>query len=107
MSDGCSSDAGAAAGSFGVLNREIRSKYKDDLELHVIAFGSGAHTAQLQQIAGSSRAGKLHMSADTAELSNVFADIAGGQDVAGLLEAQIGKGISDAVTDKLSLEYFG
>jgi hypothetical protein len=32
-------------------------------------------------------------------------DIAGGQDVAGLLEVEIGKRISDAVTDKLSLEY--
>jgi len=107
MSDGGTSDSAAAAGTFSTLNREIRATSGIDLELHVIAFGAGASTTQLAQIAGSSRNGKVHTSADTAELSDIFTDIAGGQDVAGLLEAEIGKRISDAVTDKLSLEYLG
>ena len=77
------------------------------MELHVIAFGAGVNTAQLTQIAGASHKGKVHSSADTAELSNIFVDIAGGQDVASLLEAEIGKRISEAVTDRLSLEYLG
>jgi Mg-chelatase subunit ChlD len=105
MSDGMAPDASAAAGAFSMLNREIRHRLESDLELHVIAFGSGVDTAQLQQIAGASRNGKVHSSADTTELSNIFVEIASGQDVAGLLEAEIGKRISEAVTDKLSLEY--
>ena len=105
MSDGEAGDAGHAAGAFSVLNRNERHKRGSDLELHVIAFGSGASTAQLQQIAGSSRNGKLHMSADTAELSNIFVEIAGGDNVAGVLEAEIGKRISEAVSDRLALEY--
>ena len=106
MSDGGTCDAAAAAGTFSQLSRNIRHSHSSDLELHVIAFGSGASTSQLQQIAGSSRNGKLHTSADTAELSNIFVDIAGGGDVAEKLEAEIGKRISDAVSDKLSIEYF-
>jgi Mg-chelatase subunit ChlD len=102
MSDGGSAgDASRAAAEFSTLNSEIES----DLELHVIAFGSGADMGQLQQIAGASPNGKVYSSADTTELSNTFVEIASGQDVAGLLEAEIGKRISEAVTDKLSLEY--
>jgi hypothetical protein len=105
MSDGGSGDAAAASGEFLSLNQEIRPRLGSDLELHVIAFGSRTNNQQLQQIAGASGKGKVHTSADTAELSNVFVDIASERDVAGLLEAEIGKRISDAVTDKLSLEY--
>jgi hypothetical protein len=79
-----------------------------DLELPVIAFKSGASALQLlSQITGATREGKLvvYASADTAELSTIFMDIAGGQDAAGLLAAAIWQRISDAVTDKLSLEY--
>ena len=107
MSDGGTSDSAAAAGTFSTLNREIRTTSGIDLELHGIAFGAGASTAQLAQIAGSSRNGKVHTSADTAELSDIFMDIAGEQDVARLMEAEIGKRISNAVTDKLSLEHLG
>ena len=85
MSDGGSGDAAAAAGTFSLLNREMRLRLSADLELHVIAFGAGANTTQLQQIAGASRNGTMHSSADTTELSDIFVDIAGGQDVAGLL----------------------
>ena len=77
-----------------------------DLELHVIAFGAGANTMQLRTIAQSSRNGKVYTSANTAKLSNIFVDIAGGQDVSGVLEAKIGKRIGDAVASKLELEYF-
>jgi uncharacterized protein YegL len=105
MSDGQARDASAAAVEFSTLNSEIRHRLGSDMELHVIAFGSGVDNAQLRQIAGASRNGKVHSSADAAELSNVFVEIASGQDVAALLEAEIGKRISEAVTDKLSLEY--
>jgi hypothetical protein len=47
----------------------------------------------------------VHTSADTAELSNVAVDIADKSYVVGLLEAEIGKRISDAVTGKLTLKY--
>ena len=107
MSDGCAHDAAQAAGAFSHLNRGIRHSHESDLELHVIAFGNGASTQQLQQIAGSSRNGKLQTSADTAQLSNIFVEIAGGSGVADVLEAEIGKRISDAVSDRLSLEYIG
>jgi Mg-chelatase subunit ChlD len=105
MSDGAAGDAPAAASTFSSLNQQIKCRFGDDLELHVIAFGSNASRQQLEQIAGASRNGKVHMSADTADLSNIFVDIAGGQDVTGVLEAEIGKRISEAVMDKLCLEY--
>ena len=107
MSDGEANDAHDATEKFSELNRNIHQSHADDLELHVIAFRGGASTTQLQQIAGSSRNGKLHTSADTAELSDIFVEIAGGADVAVQLEAEIGKRISDAVSDKLSVEYLG
>merc|ERR1712232_323783 len=105
MSDGGTRDADAAAGKFAKLNRNIRKRFYNDLELHVIAFGGGASTSQLQKIARSTRLGKLHTSADTAQLSSIFVEIAGGSSVADVLEAEIGKRISDAVSDRLSLEY--
>eukprot|EP00978_Attheya_sp_CCMP212_P009335 scaffold22059_cov52-Attheya_sp.AAC.2 len=105
MSDGASHDASQAAGEFSQLNRTIRLNTETDLELHVIAFGSGADTSQLKQIAGASQNGKLHMSADTAELSNIFVDIASGGNVTDRIEAEIGKRISEAVSDRLSLEF--
>ena len=70
-------------------------------------FGGGSNQAQLQQIAGASPAGKVHASANTADLASVFVDIASTQNVSLLLESEIAKRISEAVSDKLSLEYFG
>ena len=105
MSDGGTNDASAAAGTFAQLNSNIRQSHGSDLELHVIAFGSGASTSQLQQIASSSRNSKLHTSANTAELTNIFVEIAGSSNVTEMLEAEIGKRISEAVSDRLSLEY--
>ncbi len=105
MSDGQASDTDAAVGTFAQINRNVRQTYESDLELHVIAFSNGASTSQLQKIAESSRNGKLHTSADTAELSSIFVEIAGGSGVAEKLEAEIGKKISDAVSDRLSIEY--
>ena len=105
MSDGGTNDAEDAAGKFSELNRSFRQSSDSDVELHVIAFGGGASTQQLQKITASSRRGKLHTSVDTAQLSNIFVEIAGGSNVAQVLEAEIGKRISDAVSDRLSLEY--
>lgn len=62
---------------------------------------------QLQQIASASQSGKVHSSANTADLASVFVDIASTQNVSLLLESEISKRITEAVSDKLSLEYFG
>lgn len=107
MSDGGAGDAPAAAREFSGLNSQIFSQSENDLELHVIAFGTGANNAQLQQIAGASKVGKVHLSSNTADLAKVFVGIAANTSVATTLESEITKRISEAVSDKLSLEYFG
>lgn len=71
------------------------------------AFGSGANQAQLEQIASASEIGKVHTSSNTADLAGVFVDIATTSNVTTFLETEISKRISEAVSDKLSLEYFG
>jgi uncharacterized protein YegL len=99
MSDGQANDSQAAANTFAALN---------DIELHVIGFGGGTDTSQLQQIARASANGKVHTASDIDSLSKVFVQIAtGGDDVAKVLEAEIGKRISEAVTNRLSAEYLG
>lgn len=132
MSDGQAGDAPHAAAAFSQLNDSIYRSTNDHLELHVIgeyctsalimfaffyvlmkferlvsAFGSGTNQAQLQQIAGASRNGNVHSSSDCSELASVFVNIAANTNVATLLESEIAKRISEAVSDKLSLEYFG
>lgn len=107
MSDGAANDSTQAAHAFATLNAQIRQRVNSDLELHVIGFGGGANNHQLQEIAGSSPKGKVYASAGAAELSNLFVQIAGGQDVAGLLEAEVGKRISEAVADRLAVEFLG
>jgi len=108
MSDGGTGarDATAAAAEFSSLRQEIMNLHNNDrdLELHVIAFGSGNMT-QLREIANASGIGKVYASADTADLSDVFVSIATGADVASLVETEIGKRISDVVADRLSLEF--
>jgi hypothetical protein len=59
----------------------------------------------LGRIASSSPNGSVCSSADTTELSRVFVEIAGGAHVAGLFEAEIGKRVSEAVSDKVALEF--
>lgn len=135
MSDGAANDAAAAAHEFSLFNSHLYRSSRNHLELHVIGecyqdvysnlslklshccisrsillctgFGGGSNQAQLQQIASASQAGKVHSSANTADLASVFVDIASTQNVALLLESEIAKRISEAVSDKLSLEYFG
>lgn len=108
MSDGVARDADHAAQTFASLDDEIQNQRGQHLELHVIAFGKGLDTRQLKQIAQSSPIGKIYTSADTAELSKIFVDIAkSSEDVSKVLEAEIGRRISDAVSDKLSMEYIG
>merc|ERR1712032_1713827 len=100
MSDGKAGDSQDAANTFAALN---------NIELHVIGFGSGADTFQLQQIARASANGKVHTASDIDSLSKVFVQIAtgGGDEVAKVLEAEIGKRISEAVTNRLTAEYLG
>mmetsp|Transcript_1455 Transcript_1455/g.3038 ORF Transcript_1455/g.3038 Transcript_1455/m.3038 type:complete len:1794 (-) Transcript_1455:138-5519(-) len=107
MSDGCAGDASSAAKTFSTLNNSIKQTFENELELHVIAFGKSSSLSQLQEIANSSKNGKLHKSTDTAELSHIFVEIANAGGVADVLETEIGKKISEAVSDKLTLEYIG
>lgn len=107
MSDGGSGDAPAAAHEFSVLNNVVIQTSGKDLELHVIAFGSGADNAQLQQIANASKAGKVYTSANVADLASLFVSIAANSNIATVLESEIAKRLSEAVSEKLSLEYFG
>ena len=105
MSDGGTNDAAAAASTLTALNRSVLQKHGSDLDLHVIAFGYGADTTQLQQISRASPKGRVHLSSDTVNLSSIFVGIAGGQQVAAALQEEIGKEISDAVADTLCLGY--
>jgi len=107
MSDGGSGDAPSAAQEFSVLNDLVIQTSGKDLELHVIAFGSGADNAQLQQIANASKAGKVYTSANVADLASLFVSIAANSNIATVLESEIAKRLSEAVSEKLSLEYFG
>ena len=105
MSDGGTNDAAPAASTFAALNQKVQQKYGDDLDLYVIAFGHGADTAQLQQISRSSPKGRVRLCSDTVQLTNIFVNIAAGQEVATALKEEIGKEISDAVSDTLCLGY--
>ena len=108
MSDGMANDSHSAAAQFSVLNQELKNRSGIDLELHVIGFGGGTDTRQLLQIAGASTNGRVHTTSDIDGLSKVFVQISGGGDnVASVLEAEISKRISDAVTNRLAVEYFG
>mmetsp|Transcript_12850 Transcript_12850/g.19234 ORF Transcript_12850/g.19234 Transcript_12850/m.19234 type:complete len:1061 (-) Transcript_12850:89-3271(-) len=105
MSDGGAGDANEAATTFSQFNGIFRGHNTNELELNVIAFGIGASHAQLQCIANSSRNGRFHTSVDTTDLSNIFVQIAEEGQVVACLETEIGKRISDAVSDRLALEY--
>jgi uncharacterized protein YegL len=109
MSDGMANDEDAknAANTFVSLNSNVKMQHGDDLELHVIGFGNGTDTSQLRSIANASAKGSLHTAPNLTKLSEVFVQIAGGKDVANVLEEEIGKRIYDAVTDRLSAEYAG
>ena len=110
MSDGgaeSSQDADAAAREFSVLNQRVSAATGNDIELHVIAFGAGACIPQLEAIARASIIGQVHSSANVAGLASVFVSIAANANVATVLESEIAKRMSEAVSDMLSLEYFG
>ncbi|KAL3806273.1 hypothetical protein ACHAXA_000871 [Cyclostephanos tholiformis] len=107
MSDGEANDASAAAREFSLLNDHVSRTTHKDLLLNVIAFGNGASLDQLVRIAQASKVGKVYESANVADLASVFVEIATNENVATALESEIAKRMSDAVSDKLSLEYFG
>jgi uncharacterized protein YegL len=105
MSDGGTGDAPKDASTFRAINQQVQQKHGCDLDLHVIAFDSGADTQQLQQICQSSPKGRVYLSSDTVQLTNIFVNIAGGTQVATVLQEEIAREISDAVSDSLSLGY--
>ncbi len=49
---------------------------------------------------------KVYSSANAADIASVFVVIATNEDVTMVLESEISEHISDAVSDKLTLEYF-
>jgi len=106
MSDGGSNDSERASQIFTKMNADIHNTWNEDIELHVIAFGSGANRSHLQSIASASPKGRMLESASCIELSKIFVDIAGSQHVVNTFESEICKRVSDAVSDKLSIEYF-
>ena len=92
MSDGGAGDASAAAAQqFSALNTSVLQSSGQDLQLHVIAFGSGANKVQQNLIANASKTGKVHTSANISDLANVFVNIASTQDVTTLLEPEVAK----------------
>ena len=105
MSDGAACDSVVVASTLSSLNHQVMQKHGDDLDLHVIAFGHGADTQQLQHISQASPKGRVHLSSDTVQLNNIFVNIAGGQQLATVLQEEIGKEISEAVSDTLCLGY--
>ena len=107
MSDGEAHDYDAfqAASTFASINSSVQSRFGDPIELHVIAFGSGANTTQLRQIAQASPHGKIYTSGDVSELAEIFVSIAGGQDVGQVLQGEVAKRISEAVADRLAIGY--
>ena len=110
MSDGMADETDSihTARIFSKLNSEVRKRWGSDLELHVIAFGSGLDTRQLTRIAHSSAQGRIHSSANVSQLGDIFVEIAAtSSNVASALESEIGRRISDAVSDKISLEQLG
>jgi energy-coupling factor transporter ATP-binding protein EcfA2 len=107
MSDGMADDSADAAATFRALNRDLVSRSGDELDLNVVGFGGGTDTRQLLEIANASRNGRVHSTSDVNDLSKTFIQIAGGNNVAHVLEAEIGRRISDAVTNRLAAEYLG
>jgi von Willebrand factor type A domain len=107
MSDGEADDTAAAAATLALLNEHVLTHYGDEIELHVIGFRDGTDSSQLQTIASASRKSLVYSASDVADLSAVFAQIAGGgaKQIASALEAEIGMRIYDAVTDRLAAEY--
>eukprot|EP00536_Pseudo-nitzschia_multiseries_P011908 jgi/Psemu1/260212/estExt_Genewise1Plus.C_4320017 len=104
MSDGMANDSAHAAQHFSNLS----THFGFDIELHVIGFGGGTDTRQLLEIAGASVNGRVHTASDIDSLSRIFVQISGGSDnVANVVEAEMSKRISDAVTNRLSVEYLG
>ncbi|VEU39668.1 unnamed protein product [Pseudo-nitzschia multistriata] len=106
ISDGCADDSEQAASFFETLNQEMKNRY-GDIELHVIGFRGGTDSSQLQKISRASANGRVHTADDIDSLTKVFVQIASGDAVASALEEEIGKRISDAVTDRISAEYLG
>ncbi len=110
MSDGLADEGDAiyTADLFKETSGEVRNRTGSDLDLHVIAFGSGMDTRQLVNIMHSSNRGRIHSSANSAQLSRIFIEIAKAtSDVASVLEAEIGRRITEVVSDKVALEYLG
>ena len=69
----------------------------------MLSHWGGGGEDRLYQIAGSSRSSKVHASANAAELATLFGSIAANKKVVTLLESEVAKQMSEAVSDELSL----
>jgi hypothetical protein len=73
------------------------------LELYVVGFGSGADTGNLQALADAGK-GKV-IKADAGQLVNTFIKIASNSTPTDALFSEIGKRISEQVSEKLILDF--
>eukprot|EP01127_Copromyxa_protea_P008978 TRINITY_DN2080_c0_g1_i4.p1 TRINITY_DN2080_c0_g1~~TRINITY_DN2080_c0_g1_i4.p1 ORF type:complete len:7466 (-),score=1064.85 TRINITY_DN2080_c0_g1_i4:44-22441(-) len=101
MSDGGSGE-GASQCSKAV--QDLKSQHPS-LQVHMIGFGSGADTGQLQKMA-TAGGGKFHFASIGADLVQAFSSIAGSNDSAlKQLSTKIGTSLSNQIRDKIIVDY--
>lgn len=103
MSDGDSGDYCQAAAVSTRMFATCDSK-KLSLQIHTIAFGSGADKGPLKTIA--TLRGTFHDAPTGVDLQETFKTIAAGAGPSEAIFKEVGSRIADAVTDKLTIEYF-
>jgi hypothetical protein len=100
MTDGGASDIGQACNTM----RSIQSRMAiRGLQLHVIGFGSGVDTGNLQQLAAAGN-GQV-VTAAQGNLVSAFVKIAANSAPTDNLFKEIGKRISEEVSEKLILDF--
>jgi hypothetical protein len=103
MSDGGSGDSDKAAEVSKSMFAFCDAR-KMPLQIHTIAFGSGADKGPLKTIATSR--GTFHDAPTGVDLQETFKAIAAGAGPSEAIFKEVASRIAEAVTDKLTLEYF-
>lgn len=100
MTDGGARDIGAACDTMRAIHHNLASR---GLELFVVGFGSGADTSNLQALANAGN-GKV-VTASFGGLVSAFVKIAASSTPTDALFSEIGKRISEQVSEKLILDF--
>jgi len=103
MSDGESDDYEQAADVSLRMFANCDAK-NVSLQIHTIAFGSGAKRDALKKVA--TRRGKFHNAPTGFDLQETFKVIAANAGPSDTIFKEVGSRIAEAVTDKLTIEYF-